>query len=131
MQSLLSDCFTYLRKPQHTYKMASIGLYSSAFRRVNPSSCASNISSSFSTRSILNIPDDKAQQCDRSLDDISPNCPVSLYVPLVPRVVWPRLHYYSDDFPCRGLTNWQQFAFTPQHHVWSSLADKEIPFKGE
>lgn len=112
--------------------MASIGQCSSAFRRVNHSSSASNSSSSFSIRSILNLPEaEKSQQCAQTLDEILASCPVWLCPPLVPRVVLPMVNCYNDHSLCRGLINQQQFGCSPQHNVWSSLADKEIPFKGE
>ncbi|XP_078378379.1 uncharacterized protein LOC144661475 isoform X3 [Oculina patagonica] len=111
--------------------MASIGQCSrSAFRRVNHSSFASNSSSSFSIRSILNLPEaEKSQQCTQALDDMLASSPVWLCPPLVPRVVLPMVNCYNGHPLCKGLINQQQFGCTPQQNVWSTLAEREIPFK--
>lgn len=127
----INNCFTYPKKPQHDYNMASTVLHSSAFRRVNRSRCASNNSSSFSIRNILNLSEEKSQQCAQTLDDVSPSCPVLLYLPQLPQVVWPMAHLYNDDSHCRGLINRQQFRGAQQHHVHRSLADKKMHFIGE
>lgn len=129
----IRKCFTYPRKPQLDLNMASIALCPSAFRRVSHSSSASNSSSTFSIRSILNLPEtEKSQQRARTSDDILATCPVLMSPPLVPQVVWPLVNCYNDHFHCgRVVINHQQFGWTPQHNFWSSLADKEIPFKGE
>lgn len=124
----INNCFTYPKKPQHDYDMASTGVFSSAFRRVNRSSCAPNNSSSFSIRNILNLSEDKSQQCTQTFDDGLPTCPVLLYLP---QVVWPMTHLYSVDSYCRGLINRQQFRGAQQYHVQRSSTDKRLHLIGE
>ena len=83
------------------------------FQHVNPSRCVSN--SSFSIRSILNLPEETEEKCTGSLKDDSPE--ESYSVPLVPRVVRPTVHHYADSashLTFRG--NWQDFGFVPFGH---------------
>lgn len=110
--------------------MASRASNSSPFQHVNPSRCVSN--SSFSIRSILNLPEDTAEKCTRSSRDDSPvesySVPLS---PLVPRVVRPIVHNYADSVPRITLPgNWQDFRFAPfGHHCgYGGLSFKEQAF---
>ena len=86
------------------------------FQHVNPSHCVSN--SSFSIRSILNLPEETVEECTDSLRDDSLNKSYSVPPsPLVPRVVRPIVHHYVDSrshLTLRG--NWQDFGFAPFGH---------------
>lgn len=117
--------------------MATVDVYSSAFRPFDRSSCASNSSNSFSIRNILNKPDTEAEQCGGyQLNDVLP-CQgpfPCLYFPFIPRVLWPVVQCDNNDSVpyTTGLINQQEFRFKPQYHVWGcSSAVKEIPLKGE
>ena len=111
--------------------MASTGLYSSAFHRVNRSSRVPNNSSSFSIRNILNLSEDKSQQYAQSLHGGLPTCPVLLYLPQLSQVVWPMTHLFNGDPHCFGLINRQQFRGAQQDHDQRSLTDNKIQLIGE
>ena len=127
----INNCFAYPKKPQHDFNMASTGLFSSAFYRVSRSSCAPNYSSSFSIRSILNLSEEKSQQCAQTLNNGLPSCPGLLYLPQLPQVLWPMTHLHNVDSHCRGLINRQQFRGAQQDHVQRSLTDKKLHLIGE
>ena len=100
------------------------------FQQVNPSRCASN--SSFSIRSILNLPEETVEKCTGSLrddDSLEKNFSVPLSS-VVPRVVRPIVHQYVDSAPHRTLLgNWQDFRFAPFHlHCGYNLFFKEQAF---
>ena len=112
--------------------MASTGLYSSAFHRVSRPSCAPNNSSSFSIRNILNLSEKKSQQYAESFDDgLLASCPVVLYRPQLPQVVWPMMHLYNADSHCRSLINRQHFRGTQPDYDQRSLTDKKIHLIGK
>lgn len=87
------------------------------FQHVDPSHCVSN--SSFSIRSILNLPEETVEKCTGSVRDDSIEKSYSVPLsPLVPQVVWPIVHHYAHDsashLTLRG--NWQDFGFAPFGH---------------
>ena len=96
--------------------MASRASSVSPFQHVNPSRCFSN--SSFSIRSILNLPEETVEKCTDSLRDDSPDKSYSVPLrPLEPRVVRPIEHLYADGAPHITLPgNWQDFGFAPFGH---------------
>ena len=99
----------------------------SVFRHVNPPSCESN--KSFSIRSILDLPEDSAEERTVSSSNSSPveSCSISP-LPLVPPVVRPMVHHHGDHVPPSGLMNWQNFGVTPYAPYWSYGA---LPFRDQ
>lgn len=101
--------------------MASRGSSLSAFQHVNPSRCVSN--SSFSIRSILDLPEETVEKCHGSLlRNDSPVASYSVSLPLVPRVVRPMVHHYADSVQCSSLRNWQDIGLAPYGHHWGQGA---------
>lgn len=95
--------------------MASRGSSFSAFQQVYPPHRILN--SSFSIRSILDLPEEDADKCSGSSGNDSPADSYSVSLPLVPRVVRPMVHNYAVR---RGSTleNWEELGLPPYGHHW-------------
>ena len=107
--------------------MASRGGTFSVLYHVNPPSFEPN--KSFSIRSILDLPEDSAEERTVSSSNSSPveSCSISP-LQLVPRVVRPMVHHHGDHVPPSGLMNWQNFGVTPYSPHWSYGA---LPFRDQ
>lgn len=109
--------------------MASRGSSFTAFQHVKSSRCVSN--SSFSIRSILDLPEENVEKCTGSLSrNDSPVDSQSVSLPLVPRVVRPMILHYADSVQCSTLRNWQDIRFAPygQQCAYGALSFREQGF---
>ena len=94
--------------------MASRGSSFSAFQQVYSPRCVLN--SSFSIRSILDLPEENAEKCAGPSSNDSPADSYSVSLPLVPRVVRPMVHNY--DVRRSTLGNWEDLRLSPYGHHW-------------
>ena len=86
----------------------------SDFRHVNPSGCVAN--SSFSIRSILDLPEENVKKCAHSWKDSSPSEGQSASLPLVPCAVRPMVR--PCNVPHTALMNWHQLGLPKYDQYW-------------